>query len=191
MYLKRFTFFAVFLLILPRITHATTTVTFTRSEIAEMAGLWETDAVQFSPLANAQYPSIGGGTSVWQYTFASTGISADGDNHIAAGFTAKFRAFVGRCNVGLTVHRPSNGFAEGDGRGPGSGDNEDAPSETRNDFRQLPDFALSEVNLLWNTKRERHHEYGSGTTLVNFSLIRGVTSRPSISARHFAKCAVA
>jgi hypothetical protein len=81
MYSKRF-ICGVFLLILPRITQATTTVTFTRADVAEMAGLWETDSVQFSPLANEQYPSIGGGTGVWQYTFASSGISADGDNHM-------------------------------------------------------------------------------------------------------------
>ena len=55
----------------------------TRPEIAQMAGLWEVDMVQISPLINAQYPSIGGGTSLWQYCFASSSASSDGDLHHA------------------------------------------------------------------------------------------------------------
>ena len=111
---------------------------------------------------------------------------ADSDDHIAAGLATKPRALVGCCNLGFTVNLPCNSIREGDRRRPGAGDNEGSPSETRNDVRQLPHFTLPVVSLLRNAKRERHHEYGSGKTLVNFSLTRGVTSKASTSARHFA-----
>src|SRR5713101_4293271 len=58
---------------------ATTTITFTRDEIVEMAGLWETDSIAISGLANSQYPAY---TANWQYIFPRTGISSDGDIHI-------------------------------------------------------------------------------------------------------------
>ena len=58
----------------------TTTVTNTRSEIALMASLWESDSLQISPLADAQYPQYG--SSLWQYIFPHTSISSDGDIHI-------------------------------------------------------------------------------------------------------------
>jgi len=43
-----------------------------------MAGLWETDTVAISPLANTQYPSLSG---TWDFIFPHTGISADADIH--------------------------------------------------------------------------------------------------------------
>ena len=58
----------------------TTIMTNTRPEIALMAALWETDSLQISPLANAQYPQFG--SSLWQYIFPHSNISADGDIHI-------------------------------------------------------------------------------------------------------------
>src|SRR5438445_202625 len=67
---------------LSQVAHATI-MTNTRPEIAQMAGLWEVDTTQISPLANAQYPLIGGGTSIWQYTFASSSPATDGDLHHA------------------------------------------------------------------------------------------------------------
>jgi len=57
-------FAVVVLLICPQVTRATV-ITNTRPEIAQMAGLWEVDTIQISPLANARYPLIGGGTSIW------------------------------------------------------------------------------------------------------------------------------
>jgi hypothetical protein len=44
-----------------------------------MAGLWETDTVTISALANAQYPQYSGD---WQFVFPHTNISDDGDIHI-------------------------------------------------------------------------------------------------------------
>jgi PKD repeat protein len=45
-----------------------------------MAGLWETDSIEISPLADAQYPQFG--TNVWQYTYVHNNISGDGDFHV-------------------------------------------------------------------------------------------------------------
>ncbi len=56
-----------------------TTLTQTRSEIDQMATLWETDTVVISPLATAQYPQFSGS---WQYSFPNSNISADEDIHI-------------------------------------------------------------------------------------------------------------
>jgi outer membrane biosynthesis protein TonB len=58
---------------------ATTPITFTRTEVAQMALLWETDTIAVSPLADAQYPVYN--NSLWQFIFPHTGISADGDVH--------------------------------------------------------------------------------------------------------------
>jgi PKD repeat protein len=56
-----------------------TTITNTRPEIAQMAGYWEVDSVQISPLANAQSTCNGS----WEYMQPSTGsTAADGDEHI-------------------------------------------------------------------------------------------------------------
>jgi len=55
-----------------------TTITFTRAEVAQMAALWETDTIAISPLANSQYPTY---TTNWQYIFPHTNISTDGDVH--------------------------------------------------------------------------------------------------------------
>ena len=57
-----------------------TTITNTRPEISFMAGLWETDSIEISPLADAQYPQFG--TSLWQYTYVHNNISGDGDFHV-------------------------------------------------------------------------------------------------------------
>jgi hypothetical protein len=58
---------------------ANTTITFTRTDIATMATLWETDCVSVSALANNQYPNVAG---TWDYIVPHTTISADGDIHI-------------------------------------------------------------------------------------------------------------
>ncbi|MEP6811236.1 MAG: hypothetical protein ABI992_13410, partial [Chthoniobacterales bacterium] len=55
-----------------------TTITFTRAEIAQMAALWETDTLAISPLADSQYPTY---TTNWQYIFPHSSISGDGDVH--------------------------------------------------------------------------------------------------------------
>ena len=55
-----------------------TSITFTRSEISQMANLWETDSAAISPLADAQYPTY---TTNWQFIFPHSGISGDGDIH--------------------------------------------------------------------------------------------------------------
>ncbi len=47
-----------------------------------MASLWEVDPIQISGLANAQYSTIGGGTSTWQFIFPSFGFAGDGDIHV-------------------------------------------------------------------------------------------------------------
>src|SRR5439155_22834432 len=61
------------------VTLATTTVTNTRPEIAQMAGLWEADSVQISALANAQYPTY---TTNWEYIVPHGSPAGDGDLHI-------------------------------------------------------------------------------------------------------------
>jgi hypothetical protein len=82
MYTKRVVVAAVAMIACSRMTHAQTIFTNTRTEVAEMAGLWEVDSLQVSPLANAQYPSIGGGTNLWQFLSPSGGINSDGDEDI-------------------------------------------------------------------------------------------------------------
>ena len=67
------------LLLLSATASAATSITFTRAEIDEMARLWETDSVAISDLTNAQYPQFSGD---WQFVFAHTNISDDGDIHI-------------------------------------------------------------------------------------------------------------
>jgi len=59
--------------------HANTSITFSRSDIASMATLWETDCVSVSSLANNQYPNVAG---VWDFIVPHTSISADGDIHV-------------------------------------------------------------------------------------------------------------
>src|ERR1051325_9355401 len=58
---------------------ATTIISNTRAEISFMASLWESDSVEISALANAQYPQF---TDDWQYIFPHKAISDDGDIHI-------------------------------------------------------------------------------------------------------------
>jgi PKD repeat protein len=63
-----------------------TTITNTRPEIAQMAGYWEVDSVQISPLANAQLilnaqPSCST-TGSWEYMQPSGSTASDGDEHI-------------------------------------------------------------------------------------------------------------
>ncbi|MGD0059158.1 MAG: alkaline phosphatase family protein [Verrucomicrobiia bacterium] len=53
-----------------------------------MATLWEVDSLQVSPLANGQYPSIGAGTNLWQFTFPSGSINSDGDEDIEMGINS-------------------------------------------------------------------------------------------------------
>lgn len=79
MFLRRaFCAFAALYLSVGPLATATTTITFTRAEVVEMAGLWETDCISVSPLANSQYPAF---NSNWQYIFPHTTTSADGDIH--------------------------------------------------------------------------------------------------------------
>ncbi|MFL6513442.1 MAG: hypothetical protein ACJ8M1_00285 [Chthoniobacterales bacterium] len=59
--------------------HANTSITFSRSDIASMATLWETDCVSVSSPANNQYPNVAG---VWDFIVPHTSISADGDIHV-------------------------------------------------------------------------------------------------------------
>jgi hypothetical protein len=67
-------------LVLPmQLAQASTTITNTRAEVDQMAALWETDTVAISPLANAQYPQYSGN---WDYIFANSSVSADGDVHV-------------------------------------------------------------------------------------------------------------
>jgi hypothetical protein len=60
-------------------TPESTSITFTRTEVAQMAQLWETETVAISPLADAQYPLYTGNS--WQFIFPHTNISSDGDVH--------------------------------------------------------------------------------------------------------------
>src|SRR4051812_3495995 len=60
------------------VAQASTNITFTRAEVDQMAGLWETDTIAISALANSQYPAY---TTNWQYIFPHGSISADGDIH--------------------------------------------------------------------------------------------------------------
>jgi len=58
---------------------AGTTITLTRTDVSNMANLWETDCVSVSSLVNEQYPSVAG---TWDYIFPHSNISSDGDIHI-------------------------------------------------------------------------------------------------------------
>jgi Bacterial TSP3 repeat len=59
--------------------HTNTTITITRSDIATMATLWETDCVSVSSLVNDQYPNVAG---TWDYMVPHTSVSSDGDIHV-------------------------------------------------------------------------------------------------------------
>src|SRR6476469_2005149 len=61
-------------------TPESTSITFTRAEVGQMAQLWETETLAISPLADAQYPIYSGNS--WQFIFPHTNISSDGDVHI-------------------------------------------------------------------------------------------------------------
>lgn len=75
-------------LVLPSRVPAQTVITNTFADVSRMASLWEVDAVQISSLANAQYSSVGGGTSTWQFLFPSFSTAADGDIHVNMGIAA-------------------------------------------------------------------------------------------------------
>ncbi|HXI85687.1 MAG TPA: PKD domain-containing protein [Verrucomicrobiae bacterium] len=55
-----------------------TVITNTRPEIAQMAGYWEVDSVQISPLANSLYPQF---TNTWEFMQPSGSTATDGDEH--------------------------------------------------------------------------------------------------------------
>src|SRR5579862_517105 len=76
---RRFIGVVAWLVILPRIVDASTIMTNTRTEVAQMAGSWEVDIVQISSLANGQYTKFG--TNAWQFIFPHANISSDGDIH--------------------------------------------------------------------------------------------------------------
>ena len=59
--------------------YANTSITFTRSDIATMATLWETDSAAISSLPNNQYPNVAGS---WVFIDPHSNISSDGDIHI-------------------------------------------------------------------------------------------------------------
>ncbi len=61
-----------------------TVITNTRAEVAFMAGLWESDTIQISPLANAQYPNC---TGTWQFIYPLR-VEADADVHIRMGINS-------------------------------------------------------------------------------------------------------
>src|SRR5256885_9694946 len=67
-----------FLVLTPPEIPTTTNITFTRAEITQMAGLWETNCLSITPLADSQYPAY---TTNWQYIFPHASISSDGDIH--------------------------------------------------------------------------------------------------------------
>ena len=71
-----------FLVLTPPEIPTTTNITFTRAEVTQMAGLWETNCLSITPLANAQYPAY---TANWQYIFPHASISSDGDIHTDMG----------------------------------------------------------------------------------------------------------
>jgi PKD repeat protein len=71
----------------------------TRPEVAQMAAMWEVTTIDISPLANAQYPNIGGGTSLWQYAFPSSSTASDGDLHHAMAIDASGTGSTGN-NIG-------------------------------------------------------------------------------------------
>jgi hypothetical protein len=60
---RRFIWAAALLVTFPRITGATAIITNSRTEVAQMAGLWEVDSIQISPLVNVQYPQLAGGAN--------------------------------------------------------------------------------------------------------------------------------
>ena len=78
-------FIGIASLALPSRAPAQTVITNTFAEVSRMASLWEVDPVQISSLANAQYSSVGGGTSTWQFIFPAFSLAADGDIHVNMG----------------------------------------------------------------------------------------------------------
>jgi hypothetical protein len=66
----------VFVILFAQSSFANTIITNTRAEVSFMATLWETDTLNISPLANAQYPQF---SNDWQYLFPHSNISSDGD----------------------------------------------------------------------------------------------------------------
>lgn len=78
MRLSHFLVVALLSLLGPPDLPTTTSITFTRTQVTQMAGLWETDCLAVSPLANSQYPNY---TTNWQYIFPHNSISDDGDVH--------------------------------------------------------------------------------------------------------------
>src|SRR6266850_2833245 len=77
---RRFVSVAWVFVMIPLIARSETVITNTRTEVAQMAGLWEVDSIQISSLANSQYTQFS--PSSWQYIFPHSNISADGDIHI-------------------------------------------------------------------------------------------------------------
>src|SRR5437016_4285094 len=55
-----------------------TIITNTRPEIAQMAGYWEVDSVQISPLANSLYPTL---SNSWEFIQPSGSTASDADEH--------------------------------------------------------------------------------------------------------------
>src|SRR5437899_3163183 len=67
-------------LLLAQAASASTVITNTRPEIAQMASLWEADSVQISSLVTHQYPVFG--TNTWEYIVPNNSSAADGDLHV-------------------------------------------------------------------------------------------------------------
>jgi PKD repeat protein len=75
--MPRCIYVAVVLLSCAQVARATI-ITNTRPEIAQMAGYWEVDSVQITPLANSLYPQF---TNSWEFIQPSGSTASDGDEH--------------------------------------------------------------------------------------------------------------
>lgn len=71
---------ALILLVSSSVFATTTTITFSRADLARISGLWIVESSTLSDLANAQYPSFAGST--WNFGFPHSGTASDGDLHI-------------------------------------------------------------------------------------------------------------
>lgn len=103
-----------------------TNITFTRSDLAFMSGLWQTDTASISVLANNQFPNYSGS---WSYIYPRNSISQDGDVHINMGMNSTSGGVTGN-NVGTSpiVAEPVNVTAQQLSQISGSGGYRASPS---------------------------------------------------------------
>src|SRR4051812_8824492 len=76
---RRFLLVVLVLATSSAVARASTTFTFTRTEVNTIANLWETDCVSVSPLPSAQYPTVSG---TWDFMVPHSSISSDADIHV-------------------------------------------------------------------------------------------------------------